>query len=223
MIWTISTPVVQAVVEPQTVSVNISRGNNQLLILLLATRDGRDNFYNTATFNGSPMTTWGHQVRNDGASDIATIHGLYFNCAGLAAGNYNLFKECTTGGPDSAIESWFVITGNESKNPIQNMVGDTSLGKSGTVITNTINVDKNNMLILSACGSEPDSTPSVGAGQTSLVSSYSGGTFLGCSYKQNQALGSNQMYWTQTNDRWAQITMTIRAAMSGGGFLLNFV
>ena len=216
MIWTISTPIVQTAVEPQTVSVNISKGNNQLLILLLATRDARDNFYNIATFNGLPMTTWGHQVRDDGAGDKATIHGLYFNCAGMAAGNYNLYKECTTGGPDGGIESWFVITGNESKNPVQNAVGDTG---SGAVITNTINVGKNNMLVLSACGSEPDSTPSVGAGQTSLVSSYFGGTFLGCSYKQNQALGSNQMYWTQTYDRWAQITMTIRAAMSGGGFL----
>jgi len=219
MNWSIGTPVVQSVVEPQTVSINVSKGNNQLLVLLLATRDGRDNYYNIATFNGLPMTTWGHIVRNDGAGEIASIHGLYFNCAGLAAGNYNLVKEVTTGGPDGGLESWFMITGNASKLPVKNT---SSAYGAGSSISNSIAVSLNDMLVLTAVGSEPDSMPSTGGGQTDLVKQYSSGTFLGCSYKVSNP-GNVNMNYSQTNDRWAQITMTIKKADNGGAFLLNFM
>ena len=221
MIWSLTSPVVQGVIEPQTVPITIT-GQNEMLILILATADGRDNSY-TATFNGSPMSQWGYAIRYDaGDGEYCSIHGLYFNTSNMVPGTYNMVKECMSGGPDSAIEAWFLIRGNTPVNPIDHAASGSN---RNTTITTTINANQDNELILNAFYSRKDGshafTP-VTSGLTEYIYNNLHNNQFAVHYKEVD-IGSHPITFSQGSDRWAQITMSLKLGHDMGSFLMNFM
>ena len=221
MIWEITTPVVQVPIEPQTVPITIT-GRNEMLVLILATADGRDNAYN-ASFNGVSMSQWGYAIRYDaGDGEYCSIHGLYFNTSNMIPGTYNMVKEVTTGGPDNAVETWFLIRGLNPFNPIDHT--HSASNRNGT-ITTTVNANQDNELILNAFYSRKDGshafTP-VTSGLTELTYSNAHNNQFAVHYKEVD-IGSHAITFSQSTDRWAQITMSIKQGHDMGSFLLNFV
>jgi hypothetical protein len=221
MIWELTTPVVQGVVEPQTVPITI-KGQNEMLILLLATADGRDNTY-TATFNGLPMSQWGYAMRYDYEDNqYCSIHGLYFNTSNMTPGTYNMYKNCPSGGPDDSIEAWFLIRGLNPYNPIDHSASASN--RNGT-ITTTVNVNQDNDLILNAFYSRKDGShafSAVTSGLTEYIYNNLHNNQFAVHYKEAD-IGSHAITFLQGTDRWAQITMSLKQGHDMGSFLLNFM
>lgn len=203
--------------EPANRTVYLPEATFKLVLLALGSEDGRDYLIQTRTFDGNTMSGVG-ATKFEG-DDTSGCSMYYYNASGMAAGNYTLHYEVTSGGPDYGRFAIVVFTGNARSAVLAD--NDTGNGVS-TAPSTSVTTTKKWSLIVDAIMQDGDNTKTPNAAQTQIfqVEPENHGHRFSMSYKVVENIGSTSMSWSSSNDEYAHIVGAFNPAHKGSGGIL---
>jgi hypothetical protein len=206
--------------RPGSASISITQKSNQILCVILASTDARDNFFDPITFDGANGNRVGNACNTSG--DETSIDFIYFDISNKPTGTYTLSWSYPYGSPSGGTIAYFTVTGIATFN-ILNASG-TALGNSNPTIN--VTTTRTNSLVIDAVCNQQDATGNTpAAGQTKIFESNFIDSSLYkffASYKVVTATGTTTMSWTPS-DYYADVAGSFTLVPEGGSFLYNLI